>query len=766
MSENLNIFGKNQEEFGSLDKNLVLRTKGKVYIRFGKKYIELLDDKGNLNVKIPKIISKIKSSEEMKSDGFYLLDENLYAFCDGKVFSLSEEEGQFINYAIKQDLTQDQINIAQNNIGLKFSSLNEASEAVNEGIVFIGDEIYYINEGSFKKLTLNEPLNSINNANLNQTPNKNNSCIAWINGTWQYSEFVTLQDLDSFRLEVGSNEGISLNEPLQTINNTEFEELPESISEEGQYNPPIAIVNINGQWQYMPVVPWDKFMECCQEVKSAIEDLKDVTKKFTVNWYTEEGVLFKTTQVSNGTSAIVPEGEPIKKHYSFVEWDYTGFPITENTDIYAKFEYVPPKIYITCNPNYVGSIGGNVKVSYYVDWAGEIITDNITVEGKYNNISFEEGNFYIENNKVNKDLNINKTSLSSLGKIIFTASFEGEQEVVSAQTILQQIPQGGIVLSSFDLMKFSLTWDNAPLFVDSDLDQLVGTKQTYIPIQDPRNENSLTLDNDVYRLGYANYKNYFPSSITSSQSIENEFKIIVRKNNTEIFNTENINVSEYPEFTCLNSIYQYMSWSGDCTYSGGEYTVINFNKIINECKAIKETNPEFNTRAILIYFQVRWYKFNGTGDFNLKFNVYKLNKDDKGLVSNFNDFDFVPEDSSVKQLGNSQQLKLNSLSFLRAYGPSELVTMNDEDHYSVILPDDVNVIYNETEEKYEIKNPEEAVKISTSNGYLNPSATLIYDTDTEEIQFLPGYYTEQDLYGKSSLDESFIWKYKNEQINQ
>jgi hypothetical protein len=91
-----------------------------------------------------------------------------------------------------------------------------------------------------------------------------------------------------------------------------------------------------------------------------------------------------------------------------------------------------------------------------------------------------------------------------------------------------------------------------------------------------------------------------------------------------------------------------MAWSGDCTYSGGEYTVINFNKIINECKAIKETNPEFNTRAILIYFQVRWYKFNGTGDFNLKFNVYKLNKDDKGLVSNFNDFDFVPEDSSVK----------------------------------------------------------------------------------------------------------------------
>jgi hypothetical protein len=88
--------------------------------------------------------------------------------------------------------------------------------------------------------------------------------------------------------------------------------------------------------------------------------------------------------------------------------------------------------------------------------------------------------------------------------------------------------------------------------------------------------------------------------------------------------------------------------------------------------------------------------------------------------------------------------------------------MNDEDHYSVILPDGVNVVYNEEEEKYEIVNLEEAVTINTSNGYLNPSATLIYDTETEEIQFLPGYYTEQDLYGKSSQDESFIWKYKNE----
>jgi hypothetical protein len=42
---------------------LVLRTKGQVYIRYGKKYIELLDTNGNLKVKVPKVIVKIDSED-------------------------------------------------------------------------------------------------------------------------------------------------------------------------------------------------------------------------------------------------------------------------------------------------------------------------------------------------------------------------------------------------------------------------------------------------------------------------------------------------------------------------------------------------------------------------------------------------------------------------------------------------------------------------------------------------------------------------------
>ena len=191
--ENLNIFGKNQEEIGSLDKNLVLRTKGRVYIRFGRKYIELIDDKGNINVKIPKILTKVNSKDEMKDTGFYLLDGDLYACYNGEIFQITGVEGQFVSYAIEQNLTQENFDIAQKNIGLKFKNLKEAQKAVTEGIVFIGDKLYYINKGTATELfVLNEPLDSINNAGLGM-PSKDLSVIIFKDGKWQYDQAITLE---------------------------------------------------------------------------------------------------------------------------------------------------------------------------------------------------------------------------------------------------------------------------------------------------------------------------------------------------------------------------------------------------------------------------------------------------------------------------------------------------------------------------------------------------------------------------------------------
>jgi hypothetical protein len=43
---------------------------------------------------------------------------------------------------------------------LKFTNINDAIKNVSEGIVFVNDEIYYINNGSYKNIAekLNTPL--------------------------------------------------------------------------------------------------------------------------------------------------------------------------------------------------------------------------------------------------------------------------------------------------------------------------------------------------------------------------------------------------------------------------------------------------------------------------------------------------------------------------------------------------------------------------------------------------------------------------------
>lgn len=68
MQETLNIFGKNQEEIGSLDKNLVLRTLGQIYIRYGKKYLELIDNQGNFNCVTKKDFEIFKESIQKQLD--------------------------------------------------------------------------------------------------------------------------------------------------------------------------------------------------------------------------------------------------------------------------------------------------------------------------------------------------------------------------------------------------------------------------------------------------------------------------------------------------------------------------------------------------------------------------------------------------------------------------------------------------------------------------------------------------------------------------
>ena len=161
--ENVNIFGE-QGEIGSLDKNLVLRTRGQIYIRFGKKYVELLDNNGNLNVKIPKVIKKIKSSDEASSNGFYMLDGSIYAYIDGELIQLSSIENNLkltiknsektisdnfniLNFVGKNyiDFLIDWNQLGDNktvNIGLNTTALDDKINNIEKNIKNISDRNY------------------------------------------------------------------------------------------------------------------------------------------------------------------------------------------------------------------------------------------------------------------------------------------------------------------------------------------------------------------------------------------------------------------------------------------------------------------------------------------------------------------------------------------------------------------------------------------------------------------------------------------------
>lgn len=793
MEENLNIFGKNQGEIGSLDKNLVLRTKGQVYIRFGRKYIELLDNKGNLNVKIPKFIFKVNSESEMKSNGIYLLDDNVYVYYDGDIIQLTGTESEFVSYAIEQNLTQEQINIAQNNIGLTFNSIDEALQTINEGIFFVGDSIYYTKDGEYIELTftLNYPLKDINEAELTRYPQGNYQTIVFINGRWVYSSIVTKEEFNSLDFD------FTLNTPLQEINNaSELQTLPDKQKEEetpseepsgddtpsgestgddipseedpDYKNMPWAIVyKGNDAWAYEKVVPYEFFKKCCDEVKAEIEELKDKTKTFIVTWLNKDGTEFATTTVQNGQSASLPNGQPDVKHWDFDKWDYNNEPITEDISINSEWKYVPPKIFIECNPSSVESTGGEVLVSYWVEWDGDLILEDITVEGSSSNIDYSiDEEIITDNNKITRKINITESTYSSLGKIYFKASFMGEEGteegmgIVTTETMLIQKSNGTVKLDMFDIMKFTIDWtdmvDSVPeideywygkkegvdwewrkeqreerridvlyekinnewveseqtiawklnngkyqemhrsdteslwMTIVMDLDTYTYTEGTKIQITD---KNTL----DEYGFGYGG------NSFTNKINTYKQHKIIVRKKYTQVFDPDDIELSQ-PEDVLLAN--QYLVWSGDNQSPGGEFTIINFNKI-------KENFIRQGQKYLYIYIKAKWYqkRYPITKNFSVVYSLYNLKNEEEGFISDHDVLDFVPEnEESIETISESDVLQCHTDANGWTYNKEEFDNMD-------------------------------------------PSATLQYDLDTGEIYFYPEYISENPI----NPDSTFIW---------
>jgi len=127
---NEKLFGRVYEGgVGSTEKDLLLKTRGDIKIQIGKRFVSLLKN-GELN--IPNTFKEVDSTDSIKSDGLYLVGESIYAKINGKLFPFSANE------------SQDKIN---------YETVESALENVTNGIVFVGNTIYKIENGQATEYT-------------------------------------------------------------------------------------------------------------------------------------------------------------------------------------------------------------------------------------------------------------------------------------------------------------------------------------------------------------------------------------------------------------------------------------------------------------------------------------------------------------------------------------------------------------------------------------------------------------------------------------
>lgn len=156
------LFGRQFTEVGSNSSDFLIKTKGKVKIQWGNKFIDLIKD-GKIAVEGFQFHTAKDKESITGEDGFYITnDGGIYIkFGNNEPINILGEGGStYVSFIEEQEILPEQKYTAQKNIGLIFDTLAEAQAArLQNGIVFIADEgkIYIVHDGQFQELTFEFP---------------------------------------------------------------------------------------------------------------------------------------------------------------------------------------------------------------------------------------------------------------------------------------------------------------------------------------------------------------------------------------------------------------------------------------------------------------------------------------------------------------------------------------------------------------------------------------------------------------------------------
>lgn len=117
------------ENIGSSNKDLVLQTSGKIKIKWGKKYIDLLDNNGNLKVPQPKsAITILEEDEQPSGTGFFYRPGSdggtLYCYINGNSIEFQVSQGGSSEYYTKQESDNKFVNVDNDTDIIKNSEIN------------------------------------------------------------------------------------------------------------------------------------------------------------------------------------------------------------------------------------------------------------------------------------------------------------------------------------------------------------------------------------------------------------------------------------------------------------------------------------------------------------------------------------------------------------------------------------------------------------------------------------------------------------------
>lgn len=157
----LNLFGSGYDTVGSSNSNFLIKTKGKVKVQWGSKYIDLIKD-GKINVDSKFIF---KEKEVGAKDGIYIIDDGddtkVVISIGGTQINLKGETGTtYVSFLGEQETTSEQKYTALQNIGFIYKDLSAIqTDGLKNGVVYIESEqkLYIVQDGQLSEFTMDFP---------------------------------------------------------------------------------------------------------------------------------------------------------------------------------------------------------------------------------------------------------------------------------------------------------------------------------------------------------------------------------------------------------------------------------------------------------------------------------------------------------------------------------------------------------------------------------------------------------------------------------